>query len=692
MNKILRYLSIILTSIMLPSIVMAAPSAPSVKSMGSNESGDLYYASATANGSPITAFLAGSSTSNATSYPAANGASYISLPNGNYYVWAKDATGAISSGTPVNVAGSCSNISASNATGSGTVERCFIKSSSGSETATTSATLATCAGGYYFSMGPTSITYNDCGRKVFTGVGLSQRYCRKTYNYVCSKAATSYNSKLADLSISTGDLTPSFSADTATYSASTTESSVNISATLQNSNASFQDGFGPRTVSLKYGLNNIYVKTSTSNGGSSNYLIKITREDNSGSSNSRSTNNYLSSLSVDGVEISPSFSSDTVNYTATVDGNVGEVNVDAALQDNSASFVEQRQYNYGYGLLYGFLLALILYNAMLYLGLRDRGYLDYSLYLGSFALLNLCYTGHGYAWFWPQYPAFQQYVILVMMVFAGCLGLRFASGFLNLRQHAPRANLFVRGLMVAGLLAISLSVLLQSQQTAVLIAFLFVLIFSVAMVWLGIITVQHGRVAGRYFLVAALSAMVGMATSALSVWVGLPYTQAGFHAAGWGVVIEGLLLTLALAYRMRQHQRARVEAEQLARLDSLTSLLNRRAFLECAGPLWSTALRNRRPLSVMMMDLDFFKKINDTYGHAMGDQVLVAASRVLAEACRNGDIAARWVLMSVLLQVLLLCGWCRKASTLFRVILKRAPCEGSTSAPRWWSRDSISRQ
>ena len=74
----------------------------------------------------------------------------------------------------------------------------------------------------------------------------------------------------------------------------------------------------------------------------------------------------------------------------------------------------------------------------------------------------------------------------------------------------------------------------------------------------------------------------------------------------------------------------------------MTSLLNRRAFLECAGPLWSTALRNRRPLSVMMMDLDFFKKINDTYGHAMGDQVLVAASRVLAEACRNGDIAARW--------------------------------------------------
>jgi len=92
----------------------------------------------------------------------------------------------------------------------------------------------------------------------------------------------------------------------------------------------------------------------------------------------------------------------------------------------------------------------------------------------------------------------------------------------------------------------------------------------------------------------------------------------------------------------RQDQRARLHAEHLARTDPLTALLNRRAFLEYAIPIWNNAKRNRRPLSAMMVDIDFFKVINDTHGHAMGDKVLQAVSALLAEACRNSDIAARW--------------------------------------------------
>jgi diguanylate cyclase (GGDEF)-like protein len=103
-----------------------------------------------------------------------------------------------------------------------------------------------------------------------------------------------------------------------------------------------------------------------------------------------------------------------------------------------------------------------------------------------------------------------------------------------------------------------------------------------------------------------------------------------------------LLLALALAYQMRQVQRKRIIAEQLARLDPLTGLFNRRAFLDRAGPVWSTSQRNLRPLSVVMCDLDHFKSINDKHGHEMGDSALVAVSRVLAEACRSGDVVARW--------------------------------------------------
>lgn len=316
--------------------------------------------------------------------------------------------------------------------------------------------------------------------------------------------------------------------------------------------------------------------------------------------------------------------------------------VPVRLLDSAQLVTLQRQYDYGYGLLYGFLLALIAYNAMLYIGLHERSYLDYTLYLGSFVLLHLSYTGHGYTWLWPASTLIQQYAIPLMMVVFGCLGLRFADGFLNLRQHAPGIHRFIRATSLFWLAMILLMIVLERQQYAVLLAFVFVFLFSIAMVWFGIIAIRHGQVAGHYFLAAALTAMIGTSTTALAVWFGLSYSPLAYHAAGWGVVAEGILLALALAYRMRRYQQARMQAEHLARTDPLTELPNRRAFLEYAGPLWSTALRSERPLAAMMVDIDFFKAINDNHGHAMGDRVLQAVSHLLTEVCRGGDITARW--------------------------------------------------
>lgn len=312
------------------------------------------------------------------------------------------------------------------------------------------------------------------------------------------------------------------------------------------------------------------------------------------------------------------------------------------LLDELSAETLQRQYDYGYGLFYGFLLALIAYNAMLCVGLRERGYLDYVLYLGSFLLLHVAYSGHGYSSLWPQHSLAQQYVFPLLMLAFGCSGLRFASGFLELRLHAPNTHRIIHALMALAIFGITLATAAGRQQHAVLVAFLFVLAFSLAKVWIGVSTVQHGRDAGWYFLSAAVAAMAGVATTALAVWHGLPYSAPAFHAAGWGIVIEGILFALALAYRMRQYQQARQQAEALARIDPLTGLLNRRAFIEQAMPLWNNARRNDRPLAVLMTDIDHFKEVNDTYGHAVGDEVLTAISRLLADACRGSDVAARW--------------------------------------------------
>lgn len=91
-------------------------------------------------------------------------------------------------------------------------------------------------------------------------------------------------------------------------------------------------------------------------------------------------------------------------------------------------------------------------------------------------------------------------------------------------------------------------------------------------------------------------------------------------------------------------QRANVYAETLkhATLDALTGLNNRRQFETRLNQEIATAKRQNNPLCSMMMDIDFFKKVNDTYGHMAGDLVLKTVASVIKKTLRESDIASRY--------------------------------------------------
>jgi len=90
-------------------------------------------------------------------------------------------------------------------------------------------------------------------------------------------------------------------------------------------------------------------------------------------------------------------------------------------------------------------------------------------------------------------------------------------------------------------------------------------------------------------------------------------------------------------------ERKDLEAEltQQAHLDYLTGLSNRRHFMAQGEAELSRAIRYDKPLSLMMLDIDFFKNVNDTYGHQMGDTVLQVLSKICQDTLRQVDVAGR---------------------------------------------------
>jgi diguanylate cyclase (GGDEF)-like protein len=89
-------------------------------------------------------------------------------------------------------------------------------------------------------------------------------------------------------------------------------------------------------------------------------------------------------------------------------------------------------------------------------------------------------------------------------------------------------------------------------------------------------------------------------------------------------------------------QRTWLERERaLSRTDGLTGLLNGRGFYEAAAVELARSSRYRHPLTVAYVDLDDFKEVNDRFGHARGDAVLVAAARAMRRACRSTDLVGR---------------------------------------------------
>ena len=97
-----------------------------------------------------------------------------------------------------------------------------------------------------------------------------------------------------------------------------------------------------------------------------------------------------------------------------------------------------------------------------------------------------------------------------------------------------------------------------------------------------------------------------------------------------------------MALREQNIQTANRQLEELSKVDGLTQLLNRRAWEELLGMEYKRLLRSQSVSSLVMLDIDHFKRVNDNYGHQAGDEIIRMVSKQLRQQKRDSDIAGRY--------------------------------------------------
>ena len=176
------------------------------------------------------------------------------------------------------------------------------------------------------------------------------------------------------------------------------------------------------------------------------------------------------------------------------------------------------------------------------------------------------------------------------------------------------------------------------MYSIILVMFVSDYIFTIALYsWL------KGNRSARFFLLGAASGLIGAIITALTVLSFIPFTYMTYKANDFGMLIDAVLLSIALADRVKSTLEKTRIVEKEAKTDIVTGLFNRRAYTETSKIEYQRLLRHKRVLTVIMFDVDHFKKVNDTYGHDAGDYILKSVWIIVEEFMREYDYGFRMV-------------------------------------------------
>ena len=323
----------------------------------------------------------------------------------------------------------------------------------------------------------------------------------------------------------------------------------------------------------------------------------------------------------------------------------------------------------------GVMAALSIYNLFLLLATRDWSYLWYTMSMVTISVVVLSFLGITAQFVWADFPQFNNLTSIMATGANVFFAALFAYSFLNLSRY----GYFIRGFFIiaaaAGVLLFIVNPFLL-YTTAVRLTALVATSASLGAIFIGVYLWYKGEILARFYTIAWFLLLSGSVLIVLSKFGVLPHNLFLEHAQQMGAVAEGLLLSFALAYRMNLERKRRYQAQaqvlqvqqeankeleqrvkertqelevangkliEANAVDGLTKVKNRRFFDEMLAQEWSKNARGPAEMSLLMIDGDHFKRINDTYGHLCGDACLQHLAKIYQGAVnRAGDFVARY--------------------------------------------------
>ncbi|MGB7390252.1 sensor domain-containing diguanylate cyclase [Marinomonas sp.] len=292
-------------------------------------------------------------------------------------------------------------------------------------------------------------------------------------------------------------------------------------------------------------------------------------------------------------------------------------------------------------LIVGMVLALIIYNFFLFLSSRLKEHLFYACYLVS-----------GGFWIALSYGLFASFfdvfgsITLKWNIALGTMPICLLFFMINIFETRKKYPIEHKALLTTIAILATNSIyglfdIISALEYASTLAFI---VMSISLcVTISMFVRRHPL--ALLFLIGH-GFFVTFSVLAVLFYQGrIGFNYINSHGVGIGILLESLVLSLIIANRIRTLEKleaTQAELQLLASTDPLTQLLNRRSFDLEASALLNQDKQIRFPLSLAILDIDFFKNINDTYGHSLGDQVIVRVADVLRAQCRLQDIVARY--------------------------------------------------